>query len=482
MVIENLNFKKMNRLIFILLFVVTALGLTSCYDDKGNYDYIELNEVGIAGIEDEYTVEQFEKIVIRPELHQKLNDDESKLDYLWFLYDKDNGKLADTLAFEKDLDVAVSLAPGKYEAVFSVTDSETGVFYKHKFKVSIINSFSNGVVILSELNNKANIAFLNSADKLYQDVYYSVNGEYAGENPVALGYIDNRYSQGVLIMFADGTGGVITDPTAFMKYGTYNEMFWIPSDNPEPTAFFRPSASEDLVIENGNLYSRNYMMPPPTKFDAPQTDDCDIFPAIFRVNSFSNAFYDNKGEKFKIKGSWSTADVVNMPDSIYNPADLKMEMLCGGTGFKGNGCGLFYDDDADEYYSLSFAFGFNSVIPMKKVLVTSATDIDKAKTYAVSTLSPQIFYAVDNKIYCFDVLSDVTNLVYTFESGVSVDCIELEKKDMDKVMYVGTSKSGTGKIGSFHIMDVSSNGSMSLRVSYADIAGKIVDFQYKEVN
>ncbi len=480
MVIQYLNFKNMKRLIFILLFAVTTFCVTSCYDDKGNYNYTDLNSVEITGIEDEYTVEQFENLTITPELTMRVNSDESLFEFDWNLYDSEDREV-DTISRERNLDVAIGVAPKTYTVIYKVTNKETGVFYKYTFRLKVINSFSDGLMVLSELEGKANVAFLNSADKMYEDVYYAVNGEYVGEKPVGLGYMHNRYSQAVLIMVGDGSGGVITDRLGFIKIQEYKDLFWIAPENPNPKAFFTRTQSEDIIIENGEVYSRNYMMPAPHKYGAAQMTGTDLFPASFTAGFQDRAFYDNNGEKFIIKGAWSTSDVVSMPDSIYNPADLKMQMICGGDGFKSNGFGLFYDDDANEYYSLSFTYGRGSIVPLRKVLVSSATDIEKANTFAVSTLSPQYFYAVDNKVYCLDALSDVTKLVYTFDAGLTIDYIELEGKKFDKVMYVGTSTEGTGKTGSFHIMDVSSNGNMELRDSYNNVAGKIVDFLYKEV-
>ena len=41
----------MKRLVYIIVF---ALGLTACYDDKGSYDYHDICEVNIEGVESVY--------------------------------------------------------------------------------------------------------------------------------------------------------------------------------------------------------------------------------------------------------------------------------------------------------------------------------------------------------------------------------------------------------------------------------------------
>ena len=41
----------MKRLVYIIVF---ALGLTACYDDKGSYDYHDICEVNLEGLESVY--------------------------------------------------------------------------------------------------------------------------------------------------------------------------------------------------------------------------------------------------------------------------------------------------------------------------------------------------------------------------------------------------------------------------------------------
>ena len=45
----------MKRIINAVMLLAAVLW-TSCYEDKGNYDYNQLTEVQISGIEDKYTV------------------------------------------------------------------------------------------------------------------------------------------------------------------------------------------------------------------------------------------------------------------------------------------------------------------------------------------------------------------------------------------------------------------------------------------
>ncbi len=488
MEVKYFKYKKMNKLILILLSAIITVGLASCYDDKGNYSYKDLNSVEITGIDEEYLVEQFDTIAIYPNLTMSIDSNESNFDYAWYLYSNPNKPASDTISTERNLNIPLGVMAGTYTAIYQVTDKKTGVYYKYSFTIKVVTSFSNGLVVLSEVDGKGNITFLNSTNKLYQDVYYTANGEYLGEKPVALGNMFNRSYQAVLIMLGDGSGGVVADPLSFSKMQNYSDLFWVsPNDSYRPMAMFRRSTSEEWVIENGQYHHRNFMYPGEAKFGAPLVLGTDLFATMFQAGMSDRVFYDNAGEKFIVHQTNYSGDVVSMPDSLFNPADLKMQMICGGDGFKDRGYGLFYDDDANEYYSLSFSCNGSSIRPLTQSHITSATDIESAASIAVSKLSPQYFYAVDNKLYCLDALADVTKLIYTFDAGMTIDYIELKNDDTglsddnSKVMYVGTSTEGTGKVGSFHIMDVALNGTVKIRESYNNVAGKILDFLYKEV-
>ena len=56
--------------------------LASCYNDKGNYDYHDIGEIKIAGVEDQYDVTAFQDTLrITPEITS--TDPQDVFDYYW---------------------------------------------------------------------------------------------------------------------------------------------------------------------------------------------------------------------------------------------------------------------------------------------------------------------------------------------------------------------------------------------------------------
>ncbi len=474
--------KKYNIIILIAA-LFGAVFLQSCSEDEDSYDYIDLNDVKILEVEGDYNIKQFSTLKITPKLSFKLSNNESNLEYLWFMYPKSRLYVADTLSNERNLDKVINYLPAIYDAVYKVTDKETGIYYDVRFKIKVTSVMSDGWVILSEIDKKANVAMLTAGGTMYQDVFYAINNKYAGENPVGLGNMNNRYYKGVLILCDDKDGGCMTSHISFNKIRTISDLYWVPEKFPKPVVFF-PGEYTDYMITKNSFYDRSLMMLPPLKFGSPTGGELSVFPVSFDVGAFGLVIYDNKSEGFK-KYSWGGVfDVANISDALFNPAHIGMQMLSGGDGYKGHAYGLFYDDETDTYHSLisTYTGGYNKqFIPDVRFELTSAIDIDKATCFDLSTLSPQYFYSVDNKLYCIDAKNGVTKLVYSFDSGVIIDHFELDSKEDDLKMYIGTSTVGTGKVGSLHIMTVELNGSVSLSKSHENIAGKIIDFMYKEL-
>lgn len=74
----------MRKQIFNIVLAWSLIGMmSSCYDDKGNYDYIKLDEVVIdttgSGILSAYSLARYERLTIEPKVFfngQEVNDDE----------------------------------------------------------------------------------------------------------------------------------------------------------------------------------------------------------------------------------------------------------------------------------------------------------------------------------------------------------------------------------------------------------------------
>ena len=143
---------KINQFIIGILFFGAV---TACAEDKGNYDYTPLNDLTITGIEEEYMVERDSQLVIPVTITATGDFEESHYDYLWYIWKEGNDTNPDTLSHEKDLNVPLSVVAGDYELRYLVTDRESDVFYSARTEVSVIDDYSRGVMVLSNVDGEA---------------------------------------------------------------------------------------------------------------------------------------------------------------------------------------------------------------------------------------------------------------------------------------------------------------------------------------
>jgi len=129
--------------------------LSACYDDKGNYNYVDINEVEISGIEEKFEVDRFDIISISPSLQGSLaKNDESSYTYEWYL---DKTLIAET----RDLNFEVTSSIGSYTLKLVVTDTSTGTKAFNTSTV-VVNSASSsdGILVVSNQNGFADLSYL----------------------------------------------------------------------------------------------------------------------------------------------------------------------------------------------------------------------------------------------------------------------------------------------------------------------------------
>ena len=155
-----------------LLFIVT-----SCYKDKGNYDYKEMNDIEVTvKVEDEYGTYALGDIVTStPELTFALGQENTNLEYEWSFagkvisHTRNLEWVADTIASSKALQLAV-------------LDKSTGVTYFGHTYISVSSKYAtDGWVVLSEKDGNSTLAFLshrngfNPPTGVARDVYQMIN-------------------------------------------------------------------------------------------------------------------------------------------------------------------------------------------------------------------------------------------------------------------------------------------------------------------
>ena len=138
----------MTRLVYIIVF---ALGLTACYDDKGSYDYHDICEVNIEGLESVYeTVYRESVLEIDPTVTVTEGNigDTTRFAYEWRANVPYNS--TELIGTERILNYRVELAPRDYTLYFRVTDRQTGVVTVATSTLKVGTAYSKGILLIGE--------------------------------------------------------------------------------------------------------------------------------------------------------------------------------------------------------------------------------------------------------------------------------------------------------------------------------------------
>lgn len=254
----------MKKNIYILLLFSLTVVLESCYGDKGNYDYEDVNEitVDLGGAKYTYVVGNVARL--EPTLTFATQEiAESELEYNWTL----NGEF---ISDKRVLEFTVEKIASQVECQLRVTNPKTGLTYIGRTSMDFTQKYNlYGWLVLSKDEQASYLNFMTAtgADALIYDehlkVYQEQNREVLPKE--TLGLLEHFRSGGsgsnpssVWIVNPKATNCVDLEGAAFTK------------DLILPDAFLEPSFTDNLKVkqiaelkwltvvvdENGKAYTR----------------------------------------------------------------------------------------------------------------------------------------------------------------------------------------------------------------------------------
>ncbi len=136
-----------------LLFAILAWGLVSCYEDKGNYTYHDINEVSVDSLNSFYTIDQFDTLKIDPVIAGTQYSDTARFNYAWEI----DGKVVSSSAL---LRYKVMNSPGEKYCRLIIEDKDTKVKEYYYFHTNVVSTTAvDGIMLLSNYKNHAELSF-----------------------------------------------------------------------------------------------------------------------------------------------------------------------------------------------------------------------------------------------------------------------------------------------------------------------------------
>ena len=474
--------KRIAIIMGVLLSVVMA-----CTEDKGNYDYLPLNELTLEGMAESYQVEKDSAFAISMTITGETGFSEANYDFLWYAWNTlDEEAIPDTLSYEKNLDMVMSLPIGEYTLRYVVTEKETGVYYAAEADLSVINSFSKGVVALSRIEGgDSDLTFINSVNTVTKHAYKEANaGVSAGNGPLGIYYLGGAEGTKNVLLISTEEKQMTVEPADFTDYRSLAGWFYI---EPEGVveAMGAVSVDEYLII-GGKAYSRTaYPFFNPTgMFDYKIAGEYDLAP--FVLDGSSIFFYDKEKHCFYFYPGWEGMIVATSVGSAFNAADTGMDMLYGQT-FGENMRAVMVDETGKRYmisglqtaeYDLDLS-GYQPMINAQRKLEMTQGGAAEAVSFTISSKDPDfLYYAYDNQIVCVSMLNGMELGRTTLDQNI--DRIEFNDADNPELLYVAVSDgSETTDSGSIYFFEMASNGTLTEQARFEHVCGKVIDFEYK---
>lgn len=483
-----------------------------CVDDDTNNNFKVLNEAVISGIEDEYN-EVFVDEVFRicPTVETTLKDD-SDFDYFWIAYDKNTYYDADTLSYEKELNITVKMTPGEHTLKFKAIDTVTGIFYEKEFTVRVVNEYTTGLLILSDNEGEAVLNFwIPGKDKVATDLYAKFNDDAPiGRNPKRVYF--NKYTDEnaceVLVMCQDDEGGKVLNSITMVKDRAYKDFFMSLPERIMPQAYYK-NYMREYLIDDGLVYDRAVNSFTPNMTVKPNMSVVGKTYQIADNADFGDeedapartVLYDNENKCFYVIYSITTAflttakktsGITYVEGGYFDPDNTGMTCLYANisarseTGAK-EYMGIF-ETASGERHLLKMGVGFwvDGATPstyFKDLANDELTceGIREATTFACSArLSGYMFYAAGSALYVYNATDRTGKKIYDFGAGFTINHIEMERAG-NRLWVAFQDESVTGMNGGFVGLTVETDGGLHLEesVRHDHICGRIIDFESK---
>jgi hypothetical protein len=485
--IKRIFFTAVSFFVILSMFI----GIASCAGDDGNYDYVQTNEVSISGMESSYNVEQFANLIITPNLISSGNFDVNDYEYLWYIYMIKGTDDPDTLSHERNLNAVINGSPGEYNLVYQVKDKQTGLFYMQCSNVHVVNSFSKGLAVLSNVDGYANVAFINVIDKVIENIFESVNGYKAGRNAKGIFYSGNEGVQKMIVISTD-EGSIACDPIDFRMMMDYSDMFFFPSKPGVMECLCKNKwGMDEVAIVDGGVFVRSIMFSDSRfpKFETKIGGAYKIAPFSFYEDN-DKYFYDELSRSFLYYNYSKLSPVIASDSPLFNPADMKMDMLWGRNFVLSNESSVravMQDNSGNRFLiggvkDLSYDYvtyeSFYRILPTHKQALTQE-GASQATCFAIGINEPNfLYYAYGSKIVC--VSANTGNIISSYTMPQKVDYMEFNYNDQTEILYVAVSDgSDKANSGSVYFLEAAADGTLKEVKSFKNICGKVVDFECK---
>jgi len=515
--------------------------LTSCYEDKGNYSYAELDEVTITLPDKIAALSKSEYIEFTPKVVSKFDGEikadnpnyefGAKINYSHRNEDNETELWLD-INEAKTLSVKyfADLPAADYTLWYYVTNKQTGVTYNAKGKVSIGSTTYSGWMVLSnngaDKKSRLDIIFNDSEGK--PRCAYDLLGDKAPDikDAVRLHFYPSVFATSDVfgrkeaIYLLSHSGSYRLHNTTLQTQPTYNIkalefIYGDPAKVPgEPIAmanvyvYSNNPGGKALVTDSGDFYIIN-KSGAGTTFEYLRNTDVLGNPATYKLapfiatgmarpSGYSALLYDDTNKRFMYFYVYNyevlTACVDPENNKLFSFTTGMDIVHMEGTKFSSNVVYSVLQDASNtrHVYAINMSGWGN---PTQEALYENitASHFNEATHYAFHSQYPFMFYSYGNKIYCYNLATKTVTDEITLDASETVTCIkfnlfqystsalpalaEIESRQYELIVGSGNGQENGGKVRFYNVSD---QGKVSLNEEFSGFGEDVVDVTYRE--
>lgn len=508
---------------------LAALLMACCDGDKGNYDYHELNEPVITGVADSMSVLIHSTLSLDPSLGENITDT-SAYTFQWRAINRDGDNDEHVLGQRKALDYTVTLDAGEYMLYFTMTDKQSGLFWRTSYALTVSDPTSEGWMVLCDDGGRTRLDVVSSVTgQTYLDVLKD-NGMPAMNGPRGIQYFATGTDSGSPFYLFTDDGATRLSKNNFgwrqeylFRYEVAQSLDLRPyrmtqdgggfgrvvvSDGRAYYAqsmgiqgLFGSAANKDFLVApyvganvGAAVYAAVYLLYDTTnkRFMAycpmAATNDLgnyDALQTMDEMGAVAETMHPGEGVTGTAFDSYPTGlDFVYMENTKYDPGNAKMGttytvLRDGRSGYYLYGIQL---GDLLLYSDCTFVLGKAYYGDL-----SGCRDIASATCFAFSSLRNYMYYAVDGTVYRVDLSEKplkavrqmsyagetVTRMKFCFRQGSS------SVHDYDLIVATQSKSGGNGYVRIYDGMESDGDFSKVSPTLYTGFA-KVVDVTYRE--
>ncbi|QHS62012.1 PKD-like family lipoprotein [Chitinophaga agri] len=466
----------MKRSFLYILIVVLIPVLSSCFKDKGNYDYIDLGEPVVTNLDTVYNVFTGDSLIIEPKI--TLPNGRTAVSCHWKIEIPLEARSEDHDGLS--LRILYGLGANRYSATLTVRDEELGVNYYYGFVINGKTQFSVGTIVLSDEGGQAKLSFVKPDGSVQPDLYQSINGESLGTNPKQLIPLRNQFYMNVTfaywIVCGNGTNPAVKINSNDLKKMQYlKENFYEEPGALTPDYFHTLTDGTTTAILDGKMYVGTTETAPFGTyygyFSSPVPGEYKLAPDLLYSSTDKGLYYlgFDKVKRNFVRLDRTTYFGVDytQQDSLFNPKDLKMDLL-SMEKFTESEMYAFCDSVGQTYelkFGLEFLDGKTRFRTISKRKFKGDSLLTAQTQWQASTVGT-FYFTSNDKIYRYNPLNQELRQLDANMGGKPVTMI--------KVVQDG-NRLAAGTEGSLYLLDISTGKNGNIVSQTNGIPGKTID-------